>query len=201
MRSNNVAAVIAALLVLGLVLWLPAVRGPLMALGRAARGMIAAAWRRRRALAVIARVDPPLAKEFEKLEAAKIDDEPLVTRYCLVDKNGRKLEVEGMPGHVALYTTYSKANGRRRRGETVHKIRVKAAALAPTLRRGLVSVLLVALLIAAACGSPLGLVAEGDEPPAPPPPPGLTLCRRILADTLWIDGVPHVEYLTVCGAP
>lgn len=200
--TNPTIGVTVVLLLAAALCWLPVVRAPLRALARAAWGMMVAAWRRWRAFALLERVDPPLAQEFRKLEAAAVDDAPLVVRYCLMNRAGKKLEVEGMPGHVALYTTYSKANGRRRRGETVHKILVRSAALAPTLRRTVVSVVAWAVLMGAACdGGPAALLADTDTVDAQPSPPALLRCTRVLADTLWIDGVPHVEYLTVCGAP
>lgn len=191
-------ATVALLLVLGALLSLSSVRGPIAATLRGLWDIGRAAWRRRRAFRIVEAHDPALAAEYRKLEAVPAGD-VLVTRYCLVDRAGKKLEVAGMPGQVALYKTYGKALAHRQRHERVQRIRVPLTQLAPTLvkpvrdatGRRLLSVLALALL---GCDG-VALLAPMDAPPA------LTLCTAVVVDTLWIEGVPHEEQLHTCAPP
>jgi hypothetical protein len=150
------------------------------------------AWARRTYLRELARRDPAAGAAARKL-LDTLPHEPVVKRYKLVDAQGREVEVEGMPGHVALFVSYTKAARHRRKGERVVPTLVPRSALRPTTGRnprGLVSGLLLAALFGA-CTAPTA-----------PTLPTASLCPRgVQVETLWIAGVPYLEQLHTCGRP
>lgn len=179
---------------------------------------------KRRARAEVKALNPELDRMGQQL--AKVDEgDPLVTRYCLVTvATGRKVELEGAPGKVALFRSHSQALQKRRRGERIQRVYVPASKLEPSLvasKRPPRGVPLAVLLLAAAIGCADGLTAPRahDVPPigavpaltscdadvvcapeAEPVPEMLECWTTWVAETLWVGRTPYIEHVARCDS-
>lgn len=174
--------------------------GTLTAIPRACWALARDARSHRVARAQLRQQNPAAAEAADQLDRLP-PGVLLVERFCLVDANGHKLDVEGMPGQVALYQTYGKALGRRRKGERVVRVAVPRHQITPTLRTKRTLPLAALLLLLAGCADVALLAPAPESAPALPVASSWTLCTTVRVDTLWVDGVPHEERLTICEAP